>query len=140
MSNPKRHALLHWSAEDPVFRGTAGEKGTATLVLDGSSADGPSPMEALLLSLAGCMAVDIQMILEKGRVPLDTLEVEVEGERAPTPPKRYIRIVMDVRTRGPAEEDRGKVERAVELSRDKYCSVFHTLDPELETEIRIHLD
>lgn len=92
------------------------------------------------MSIGGCMAVDIQMILEKGRVPLESLEVALEGERAPEPPRRYTRIVMDVHTRGPGPEHREKVERAVALSKDKYCSVFHTLRPDLETEFRIHLE
>lgn len=90
------------------------------------------------MSVAACMAVDIKMILEKGRVPLESLELAVEGERAPEPPRRFLRIVMDVHIRGPGPADEAKVERAAALSRDKYCSVLHTLDPDLDTEIRIH--
>jgi putative redox protein len=97
-------------------------------------------MEALLLSLGGCMAIDIRAILEKGRVPLEELVVDVEGERATEPPQRFVRIHMDVRAVGPGEADRAKVERAVQLSRDKYCSVFHTLRPDMDVEIRIQLE
>lgn len=86
------------------------------------------------------MGIDIQAILEKGRVQLDDLVVELEGERAPEPPQRFTRVQMDVRVRGPSPEDRAKVERAVQLSRDKYCSVFHTLRSDLQVEINVHLE
>jgi len=119
-----------------VFEGRGGD--APLTILDGGSVKGPSPMEALLLSLGGCMAVDIQAILEKGRVPLDSLVVELEGERASEPPERFTRIRMDVRVRGPQARDRAKVERAVQLSQDKYCSVFHTLRSDLVVQIEIH--
>ncbi len=83
------------------------------------------------------MAVDILDILEKGRVSVDRLEVEVEGDRAPDPPRRYTSLRLTVRLDGPQERERGKVERAVQLSREKYCSVFHTLRPDMDVEIRI---
>lgn len=85
------------------------------------------------------MAVDIQMILEKGRVPLEELTIEMEGERAPSPPKRFVNLRMNVTVAGPDESHRGKVERAVKLSRDKYCSVFHTLQPDLEVATEVSL-
>jgi putative redox protein len=97
-------------------------------------------MEALLLSVGGCMGVDIQAILEKGRVPLEALEVELEGERAPDPPQRFLTLRMDIRVKGPDEEQRAKVERAVQLSRDKYCSVFHSLQPDLKVTVAVHLE
>jgi len=97
-------------------------------------------MEALLLSVGGCMGVDIQAILEKGRVPLEALQVELEGERAPDPPQRFLTLRMDIRVKGPDEEHRAKVERAVQLSRDKYCSVFHSLQPDLKVTVAVHLE
>ena len=96
-------------------------------------------MDALLLAVAGCMAVDLQVILERSRVPVTGLEVEVEGERAQTHPKRYTRLTMAFQLEGPEEGHRGKVERAVQLSREKFCSVLHSLRPEIELEIAIRL-
>jgi putative redox protein len=104
------------------------------VLLDGNARQGPAPMEALLAALAGCMAVDIQAILEKSRVPLEGLQVFVEGERAPDPPQRYTSIRMRFRLEGPSEADEGKVLRAIHLSEEKYCSVHHTLRPDLEIE------
>ncbi len=137
-SPPLRTALVRSTGRGLAFEGRGGQG--PDVLIDGNSAEGPSPMEALLLSLAGCMAIDIQVILEKGRVPLDSLEVRVTGERAPEAPKRYTRILMEVGVRGPGEGERAKVERAVQLSRDRYCSVFHTLRDDLEVEIRTSID
>ena len=94
-------------------------------------------MDHVLLGLAGCMGVDVVDILKKSRVPVEALEVEVEGERAPDPPRRYVRIHLVYRVKGPGEEDQAKLERAVALSRDKYCSVLHSLRPDLDLSIDI---
>ncbi len=110
-----------------------------SMLLDGKSLKGPGPMDALLLAVAGCMAVDVQVILERSRVPLTGLEVEVEGERAQTHPKRYTRLTMVYQLDGPEDGHRGKVERAVELSREKFCSVLHSLRPEIDLEIEVRL-
>ncbi|MBT8397330.1 MAG: OsmC family protein [Gemmatimonadetes bacterium] len=107
------------------------------ITFDGKSLEGPGPMDALLLAVAGCMAIDVQVILERSRVPLTGLRVEVEGDRAPTHPKRYTRIRLVYHLEGPEAGQRGKVERAVELSRDKFCSVLHSLRSDIEIEIDI---
>jgi putative redox protein len=107
------------------------------MILDGKSLKGPGPMDALLLAVAGCMAVDVQVILERSRVPLAELRVEVEGERAPSHPKRYTRLNMVYHLDGPQEEHQAKVERAVELSRGKFCSVLHSLREDIDVEIDI---
>ena len=94
-------------------------------------------MQLLLMSLAACMAIDVRMILEKSRVPLESLEVEAVGVRAGEPPRRYVSIDLVYRVSGPSEEDRPQLDRAIELSRDKYCSVLHTLDPEVKLGVRV---
>jgi putative redox protein len=91
----------------------------------------------LLLSLAGCMGVDVVDILNKSRVPLEALRVEVEGDRAPEPPRRFEAIRLTYHVRGPSDADQGKLERAVQLSKDKYCSVLHTLRPDVDLDVRI---
>ena len=97
-------------------------------------------MEALLLSVCGCMAIDIRDILGKGRVPVEDLVIEAAGARAPDPPRRFTRIELDIRLRGPGEADLAKVERAVHLSKDRYCSVSHSLRPDIEVVTRIHVE
>ncbi len=129
-----RQVRLRWAGGNR-FRG--GPDGGAELVVDGDQAEGQAPMQLLLMSLAACMAIDVRMILEKSRVPLESLEVEAVGVRAGEPPRRYVSIDLVYRVSGPSEEDRPQLDRAIELSRDKYCSVLHTLDPEVELGVRV---
>ncbi len=82
----------------------------------------------------GCMSIDVLTILQKGRVEVTSLETRVEAERAPEPPKYFTRVRLTFSLEGPSPEERGKVDRAIELSREKYCSVFHSLRPDLEFE------
>jgi len=131
MSDALRTATLRWR-EGLVFEGASGT--SPSLVLDGDAQAGPSPMELLLLSLGGCMAIDIRVILERSRVPLEGLELAIEGDRVGEAPRRYEEVRMVFRLTGPAEEDRGKIERAIQLSEERYCSVHHTLRPDL----RVH--
>ena len=130
-----REVRLEWTGEGLAFRG--GREGGAQVGVDSSGKIGPSPMEMLLLSVAGCMAIDILMILEKSRVAVNTLAFDAIGVRAETMPKRYTSVKLVCHVSGPSEEDESKVVRAVELSRDKYCSVLHTLDPQIDFEIQV---
>ena len=129
----ERNVSVRWTGRDKVFEGRAGS--TAPIYLDGDSEAGPSPTEMLLMSLAACMGIDINVILDKGRVPAESLVVDVSGTRAPEPPRRFVSLRIAVTVEGLAEQDQPKLERSVQLSRDKYCSVFHTLDPELDVEV-----
>ena len=132
---PSKRVHLKWTGNGMEYLGT-GEQGPAAII-DGKSEKGPGPMDTLLLALAGCMAVDVQVILERSRVPMTSLEVGVVGERAPDHPKRYTRIRLAYRVEGPGEEHQAKLERAVSLSEEKFCSVLHSLRPDIELEIDI---
>ncbi|WP_297436705.1 OsmC family protein [Thermococcus sp.] len=81
---------------------------------------GISPMKLLLLSVAGCTAYDVVMILQKMREQISGLEVEISGERRDEHPRIYKRIHIHYRVHGDVSEE--KVRRAIELSQDKYCS------------------
>ena len=128
-------AILRWTGEDLVFQGSA--DGGPEVVVDSANQAGTAPMRMLLLSVAGCMAIDVVMILEKSRVRLETLEVDVSGDRAENPPRRFESLRLTYRVTGPGPEDEAKLQRAVDLSRDKYCSVLHSLRPDLDLDIRI---
>lgn len=132
--NVKR-VRLDWAGEGLVFHGGAPEGTRVTL--DGDSGRGPSPMDALLLGLASCMGSDIVHILQKGRVPLDGLSADVRGERAEDDPRRYLRIEILFRASGPGPDDDAKLERALDLSRDTYCSFVHSLRSDMELDFRI---
>ncbi len=104
-----------------------GESGSGhAVVMDGAPEYGGRnlgirPMEMLLIGLGGCTAFDVVQILRKGREDVTDCEVEVSGERAEADPKVFTVIHVEYRVKGrnlaPA-----KVERAIELSKDKYCS------------------
>ncbi|HIH73716.1 MAG: Stress-inducible protein, OsmC/Ohr family [Thermococcales archaeon 44_46] len=82
--------------------------------------EGISPMKTLLLSVAGCTAIDVVMILQKMREPLEDLEVEISGERREEHPKIYTKVHIHYKIYGNVNEEKAK--RAIELSQEKYCS------------------
>ena len=104
-----------------------GQCGTATIVLDSSHERqaGPSPVQALAFSLAGCMGMDVVDILLKGRHPLRGLQARLEAERSPEHPRRLVAAHLHFLVTGAVPA--GAVERALQLSRDKYCSVWNSL-------------
>ena len=83
--------------------------------------NGISPMKTLLLSVAGCTSIDVVMILQKMREPIEGLEVEISGERRDEHPRIYTKIHLHYKIYGEVNEE--KVKRAIELSQEKYCSV-----------------
>ena len=129
MSSPKE-AVLRWTGEGLAFSGRVGSGPTVTI--DSDAKAGPSSTDSLLLGLMGCMSIDVLMILQKGRVRVNSLETRAEAERAPDPPKYFTRVHLTFVLDGPSPEERSKVDRAIELSRDKYCSVLHSLRRDLE--------
>jgi putative redox protein len=104
-----------------------GESGSGhSVVMDGAPDAGGRnlgfrPMEMLLLGLGGCSAFDVVMILKRGRERVVDCVVEIDAERAETEPKVFTRIAMRYIVTGHGL-DLKKVERAVTLSADKYCS------------------
>lgn len=116
-----------------------GKAGVPVLV-DGDGKVGISPVEALAVSLAGCMAADVVDIAGRMRLSLEELAVRVEGDRWADPPRRYTALRLEFRAAGVPPADRDKLQRAVDLSKEKYCSVLHTLRPDLELSIRIETD
>ena len=116
-------ARIKWVEE----RSFVGESGTGHRLVLGAAhgpegkSPGPSAMELVLIGLGGCSAYDVVDILEKGRQAIEDVEVELEAERAPEPPKVFTRIHMHYVVKGRGLS-RDKVERAIKLSAEKYCS------------------
>ena len=104
-----------------------GESGSGhAVVMDGAPEYGGRnlgirPMEMLLIGLGGCTAFDVVQILRKGREQVTDCEVEISGERAETDPKVFTKIHMEYRVSG-RNLAPVKVERAIQLSKEKYCS------------------
>ncbi len=110
------------------------------IAVDGDSRTGPSPMDLVLVAVAACMAIDVKLILEKMRVPPETLDVTAQGERVDDQPRRYSGVRMVFRVGGLAATDRGKAEKAIALSKEKYCSVLFSLRPDLRLETALEID
>jgi putative redox protein len=126
MAKPPIETTLVW--EDALtFRATSGQ---SAFTLDSKGVAGPSPMQSLLASLAGCMAIDVVMILQKGRHPLTALEAKLVGQRADEEPRRYTAITLHFVVTG--DVPAAAIERAIELSHDKYCSVWHSMRQDLD--------
>jgi putative redox protein len=116
-------ARIKW-VEDRTF---IGESGTGHKIVFGTAfgpegrSPGPSPMELVLIGLGGCSGYDVVHILEKGREAVEDVTVELEAERAQQDPKVFTRVHMHFVVKG-----RGlvaaKVDRAIALSVEKYCS------------------
>jgi len=130
-----KRVRLAWTGEGLSFEGSA-SAGTS-IRLDGHAEAGPSPTEALLLSLAGCMAIDILHILTRSRVPVTELTADVEGIRAEKPPRRFQDIEIVFTVTGPAEEHEPRMERALALSESTYCSVLHSLRSDIRFDLSI---
>ncbi|MBM3820426.1 MAG: hypothetical protein FJW14_15605 [Acidimicrobiia bacterium] len=125
MAKPPLVAELLW-ADGLRFGATSG---STAIVVDADGAAGPSPMQLAAVGLAGCMAADVVEILRRGRHPLTSLRVAFTGERATEPPRRFVRITLHFHVSGAVPVD--AVERAVALSREKYCSVWHSMRPDI---------
>ncbi|HXH24130.1 MAG TPA: OsmC family protein [Vicinamibacterales bacterium] len=125
-TRPLVAAELTWS-EQLRFDAASGR---AALVVDGDSTAGPSPVQLLVMALAGCMAIDVVDIVRKGRHAMTGLRATITGERRPEPPRRLIRVELRFHLRGDVPPH--VVERAIQLSRDKYCSVWHSLRDDIE--------
>jgi putative redox protein len=99
---------------------------------------GARPMELLLMGAGGCSAIDVLLILKKARQDVIDCVLELEAERADTDPKVFTRIVFRYRVVGRAL-NRQQVERAVKLSKEKYCSasVMLAKTASIETEIEV---
>jgi putative redox protein len=111
--------------EDKQFIGT---DSTNHSVVISSPADGigMKPSDLLMVSLASCTAYDVVNILQKRRKQITDLHIQVEGEQAPDPPWAFQKIHIHYVVGGIGLSD-AEVEKAIKLSKDKYCSVSATL-------------
>jgi putative redox protein len=112
---------LTWDRE-LVFHGTSAD---AAITLDSAGKAGPSPVQTLAFALAGCMGMDVVHILRKGRFDLRGLRISLVAERAQDDPYRITSVTIDFAVTGNVPE--AQVRRAIDLSHEKYCSVWHSM-------------
>jgi len=130
--NPEIKATLTWDKE-LIFTGRT-QQGYE-IDFDANVQWGCKPTDSLLLSLAGCMGIDTVMFLQKMKVELSDFKMDIMAERNPTPPQYFkaVEIVLHIAGRNISHK---KVDRAVALSHEKYCSVYNTLREDMEMKVR----
>jgi putative redox protein len=126
MQETKRASLV-WQEG---LRFVGGESEGPSTTVDGDNAVAPGPMLTLLLAAASCSGSDVVLILQKMRVQLRELRIDVSGVRREQEPRRYTALHLDYHLRGEGL-DQAKATRAVRLSVEKYCSVIHSLAPDI---------
>jgi putative redox protein len=129
MAKPPVQATLTWR-NGLAFDATAGAH---TIGIDSDGTHGVSPMQSLAFALAGCMAVDVVLILTKGRHDLQELDVTLEGLRNDGTPGYFTDVRLHYAITGTVPAD--AVQRAIDLSRDKYCSVWHSMRQDIRLEL-----
>lgn len=121
MAKPPTIVDLNWAGA-LVLNGTSDK---AAMTLDSSGVAGPSPVQALAFALAGCMTMDVAYILTKGRQPFSALRSHLVADRAQDEPHRIVKMHLHVTVEGDLPAD--AVARALALSHEKYCSVWHSM-------------
>ena len=96
---------------------------------------GCAPTETLLMSVAGCMAIDVFYFLKKMRAEITSFKIDFSGVRKPDPPQYYKSIELVINITGENITEK-KIDRAISLSHDKYCSVYNALRDDIEVTVK----
>jgi putative redox protein len=128
---PVNTASLTWD-KDLVFLGRT-PRGFE-LDFDAEAQWGCIPTESLLLSIAGCLAIDVVSFVTKMKATITKFRIDISGERNPTPPQYYTKIDMALIVGGENITPK-KLDRAISLSQEKYCSVYHSLRKDLKVNV-----
>lgn len=127
-------ARLKW-INDMQFIARVGD-GPAVVIDNPESKGGPSPMQLVLMGVAGCIAMDVISIMQKKRAEVDDFQVNITGERAEDHPKRYTNIQIEFVLHGKDIKPKA-AEQAIQLSETKYCSAIASLNASFESTYRI---
>ena len=128
-SNTYKATVLY--AGDEFFIGTAPSGHAQIMDTKGERRAAPTPLEMLLVSVAGCTAADVISILEKKRQDVTNYKVEITGERAEDHPRKFLSFHVHHIVHGRSVSEKA-VAAAIELSDTKYCSVAATVRPTAE--------
>ncbi|MGE0353307.1 MAG: OsmC family protein [Gemmatimonadales bacterium] len=127
MARETKQVSLVWRGG---LRFEGGEAGRPAMLIDGDGEQAPGPMATLLLAAGACTGADVALILEKMRIRLTRFEIRGAGVRREEEPRRYVELRLTYVLAG-AGLDEGKARRAIDLSIEKYCSVLHSLAPDI---------
>ena len=124
-------ATLTWD-KDLIFVGRTNRG--YEIEFDAQQQWGCSPTESLLLSVAGCMGIDMVSFLQKMKCEIKSYKMDIVGERNPTPPQFYTSMELIITVKGAGLTPK-KLERAISLSHEKYCSVYHSLRKDMKMKV-----
>jgi putative redox protein len=127
-------ASVEWK-EGTQYDGRSESGYTIHFDADQAHTTGPSPMEVVLTALCSCTSVDVVSILQKKREPFTSLVVSAEAQQSPAPPRVFTHILLVYRVGGAVS--RKAMEDAVNLSKNKYCSVSKMLEKSAMIEFAI---
>ena len=127
-------AQIKWT-DGMQFIARAG-KGPAVVLDSSEGGSGPSPMEMVLMGVAGCSAIDVIMIMGKKRAQVTDFQVNITGERAEDYPKRYTDVNIEFVLHGKGIKPKA-LEQAIQLSETKYCGAMASLNADFKSTYRI---
>ncbi|MCL4474799.1 MAG: OsmC family protein [Nitrospirae bacterium] len=133
---PVNKGVLTWE-RDLIFHGRT-QRGEE-VDYDAEFQWGCSPTETLLMSLAGCLAIDVVSFLQKMRATVTKFKIDYSGERNLTPPQYYKSMELVIHISGENITPR-KMDRVISLSQEKYCSVYHSLRKDLKVAVKYVID
>jgi putative redox protein len=133
---PVNKSRLTWQ-RDLYFLGTT-QRGYE-VEFDVKYEEGCSPTETFLLSVAGCISIDVVHILKKMRCEIASYEMAAEGRRRLSPPQYYESIDLMIHISGNGITP-AKIDRAIDLSLNKYCSVYHSLRKDLAVNVKYEIE
>lgn len=132
---PVNKGTLEWEKE-LIFHGRT-QRGEE-VDYDAEFQWGCSPTETLLMSVAGCLAIDVVSFLQKMRAEIISFKIDYSGERNLTPPQYYKTMEMVINISGKNITPK-KMERAISLSQEKYCSVYHSLRKDIKVDVKYNI-
>jgi putative redox protein len=128
---PVNKGTLTWD-KDLIFLGRT-QRGYE-IDFDAQAQWGCIPTESLLMSVAGCLAIDCVSFLQKMKAVISKFKIDITGERNPTPPQYYTSIEMVIHISGENITPK-KMDRVISLSQEKYCSVYHSLRKDMKVKV-----
>lgn len=123
--------FLFWE-KDLLFKGMT--QSGYEIEFDAAVQWGCMPTESLMLSLAGCMGIDVVSFLQKMKAEIHKFKLDIDGDRNPTPPQYFKSFTMHLHITGKGIKEK-QVERAIALSQEKYCSVYHSLRKDIVVKV-----
>lgn len=117
---------------------TARCTGGYTIEYDAEVQWGIMPTDSLLTSIAACMAIDMVSFLRKMRCEISDFKIKASAQRNPTPPQYFTAVDLFITIKG-KNIDEKKMDRAVSLSKDKYCSVYHTCRIDMQHTVKYEI-